>query len=500
MPGASSLKGSAGDASTFVPGGARPQRQDAGQGAGCRRRRGGLRPRGCGGAGRQGGRAGAAARDARGGRVARSSGGDPGQCAGDGPPCRRSRALRGARPRSSHGRGAQGRVGGRRGRRGRGGARAGVDRDAGRPRRGGGRRRGERPVVALILGYADLAAALGRRGAERDLDRWLVAQETVLAAARIGDAQAIDGPFFVLRDERGVARAARAARELGFDGKWAIHPEQVAPLNAAFAPSAEERRWATRGRGGRRRGVRCGWRRRHGRRRDGRRGDGAPGAPAAGAALRHATGAGRARPRDRCALLRGPRRRDDVPRAGRDADRGPCGAAPGDRGRSPAARARCRPLRGGHGDGGAARPSDARVRRRHRPVDGAERAGARQPLLPRASARGRSGSAPRCGRRTEVVARRDGLATGAGSSRCGSGRVDAQGEPVLDFWRAPLLPAREARGHGGRRRPDGVGTDAVDAPALVPASWDLEPLRAEPLGPCSRRWAGRPLGSRRARR
>jgi citrate lyase subunit beta/citryl-CoA lyase len=91
-------------------------------------------------------------------------------------------------------------------------------------------------VVALILGYADLAAALGRRGA----DEWLVQQEALLAAARIGGAQAIDGPFFGLRDQRGVLAAARHARRLGFDGKWAIHPAQVPALNALFTPSEEE--------------------------------------------------------------------------------------------------------------------------------------------------------------------------------------------------------------------------------------------------------------------
>ena len=101
-------------------------------------------------------------------------------------------------------------------------------------------------VIALILGYADLAAALGRRGAQDDVSRWLVAQETVLAAARIGGAAAVDGPSFALRDARAVADSARAARELGFDGKWAIHPAQIAPIQAEFAPSAGERRWAQR--------------------------------------------------------------------------------------------------------------------------------------------------------------------------------------------------------------------------------------------------------------
>ena len=101
-------------------------------------------------------------------------------------------------------------------------------------------------MIALILGYADLAAALGRRGAQDDVSRWLVAQETVLAAARIGGAAAVDGPSFALRDARAVADSARAARELGFDGKWAIHPAQIAPIQAEFAASAAERRWAQR--------------------------------------------------------------------------------------------------------------------------------------------------------------------------------------------------------------------------------------------------------------
>ena len=99
-------------------------------------------------------------------------------------------------------------------------------------------------LEALILGYADLAAALGRRGAERDIDRWLYYQEAVLSAARAAGLQAIDGPFLRLGEPLSLARAARAARELGFDGKWAIHPEQVEILNRAFAATEREVRWA----------------------------------------------------------------------------------------------------------------------------------------------------------------------------------------------------------------------------------------------------------------
>ena len=97
---------------------------------------------------------------------------------------------------------------------------------------------------ALILGYADLATALGRRGAERHVERWLYYQEVVLAAARSAGLHAIDGPFLRLEEPLSLARAARAARELGFDGKWAIHPDQVEPLNRAFAASERESHWA----------------------------------------------------------------------------------------------------------------------------------------------------------------------------------------------------------------------------------------------------------------
>ncbi|MGZ6588720.1 MAG: aldolase/citrate lyase family protein [Solirubrobacteraceae bacterium] len=97
---------------------------------------------------------------------------------------------------------------------------------------------------ALILGYADLATALGRRGAERHVERWLYYQEVVLAAARSAGLHAIDGPVLRLGEPLSLARVARAARELGFDGKWAIHPDQVEPLNRAFAASERESHWA----------------------------------------------------------------------------------------------------------------------------------------------------------------------------------------------------------------------------------------------------------------
>ena len=98
---------------------------------------------------------------------------------------------------------------------------------------------------SLILGYADLAASLGRpKGAAADLELWLPAQEAVLTAARAHGLQAIDGPYLGIEaDEEFRARATRA-RDLGFDGKWAIHPSQLQTLNELFTPSAEEVQWA----------------------------------------------------------------------------------------------------------------------------------------------------------------------------------------------------------------------------------------------------------------
>jgi citrate lyase subunit beta/citryl-CoA lyase len=94
---------------------------------------------------------------------------------------------------------------------------------------------------ALILGYADLAASLGRSefGA-RDLDGWRPAQEAVLTAARAHGLQAIDGPWLGVAVDEAFVAAATRARDAGFDGKWAIHPSQVASLNELFTPSAGE--------------------------------------------------------------------------------------------------------------------------------------------------------------------------------------------------------------------------------------------------------------------
>lgn len=101
-------------------------------------------------------------------------------------------------------------------------------------------RAGER-LEALVLGYADLAASLGVVAPpERRLALWLPVQSALLVAARTASVQAVDGPHLGVHVDEGFAEATQRARDLGFDGKWAIHPRQVEALNEAFTPTGEE--------------------------------------------------------------------------------------------------------------------------------------------------------------------------------------------------------------------------------------------------------------------
>jgi citrate lyase subunit beta / citryl-CoA lyase len=95
-------------------------------------------------------------------------------------------------------------------------------------------------LEALILGYADLAASLGRAPGVMAPESWLYAQETLLVAARAAGLQTIDGPYLEIRDHAGLRLRVEHVRALGFDGKWAVHPDQLTIINAAFTPMAEE--------------------------------------------------------------------------------------------------------------------------------------------------------------------------------------------------------------------------------------------------------------------
>jgi citrate lyase beta subunit len=90
--------------------------------------------------------------------------------------------------------------------------------------------------AGLIFGAADFAADLGVAPTVTDLR--FVKQEIALAARRFG-LTAIDSPCFQLRDQGRLALELDDARRLGFSGKIAIHPAQVAAINQSFTPSAQ---------------------------------------------------------------------------------------------------------------------------------------------------------------------------------------------------------------------------------------------------------------------
>jgi citrate lyase beta subunit len=91
-------------------------------------------------------------------------------------------------------------------------------------------------LVALIIGYADLAASLGRRPEAS----WQFAQDAVLLAARVEGIQAIDGPELTVEADERFRQIAARAQALGFDGKWVIHPRQVPIVQEAFTPTEAE--------------------------------------------------------------------------------------------------------------------------------------------------------------------------------------------------------------------------------------------------------------------
>ncbi|MBV9825148.1 MAG: CoA ester lyase [Alphaproteobacteria bacterium] len=94
-------------------------------------------------------------------------------------------------------------------------------------------------VAVLVLGTSDLTKDL-HVIERRDRLPLMTALGLVLLAARAHRRAVLDGVHLDLADHEGFEMACRHGRELGFDGKTLIHPQQIAPANAAFGPSADE--------------------------------------------------------------------------------------------------------------------------------------------------------------------------------------------------------------------------------------------------------------------
>lgn len=99
-------------------------------------------------------------------------------------------------------------------------------------------------LEAVIFGSGDLAASQGVRTSMLTQfagDPWLYHRSRIVLAARAAGVEAIDGPYWgAIADVDGYREECLQASILGFSGKWAIHPDQIAPANESFSPSADE--------------------------------------------------------------------------------------------------------------------------------------------------------------------------------------------------------------------------------------------------------------------
>ena len=91
-------------------------------------------------------------------------------------------------------------------------------------------------LAGLFFGAGDMAAELGTAPAWAPL---AYARSTVIAACAAAGLFAVDSPFFAPRDDAGLQAEVANAIEFGFHARAAIHPAQVAIINAAFRPTAE---------------------------------------------------------------------------------------------------------------------------------------------------------------------------------------------------------------------------------------------------------------------
>lgn len=100
-------------------------------------------------------------------------------------------------------------------------------------------------TTALAFGAEDLAADLGATRTAEGTEV-LYAREHVVLAASAGGVDALDTVHTDFTDEAGLREEAGFAATLGYDGKLAIHPDQVDPINEAFTPKPDEIEWAER--------------------------------------------------------------------------------------------------------------------------------------------------------------------------------------------------------------------------------------------------------------
>src|SRR5947209_601545 len=102
-------------------------------------------------------------------------------------------------------------------------------------------------LETIILGPVDFSADMqmpslagGLQIPEYPGDYFHYVFMKILMAGRANGLQVIDGPYVRVRDSEGFRDFCRRTQILGYDGKWALHPDQVTILNEVFSPSQEQ--------------------------------------------------------------------------------------------------------------------------------------------------------------------------------------------------------------------------------------------------------------------
>jgi citrate lyase subunit beta / citryl-CoA lyase len=102
-----------------------------------------------------------------------------------------------------------------------------------------------RRMASLIFGSADYVNDVRcQPGADRQ--EMMLALQLIVLSARSAGIDAIDGPCFDVHNQDLLRQEAAQARRLGFDGKSALHPDQLAVINQIFDVTPEEIAWAER--------------------------------------------------------------------------------------------------------------------------------------------------------------------------------------------------------------------------------------------------------------
>ncbi|MCL6638140.1 MAG: CoA ester lyase [Firmicutes bacterium] len=101
-------------------------------------------------------------------------------------------------------------------------------------------------VARLFFGGVDFVLDIGTNFSKGAPELFFARSQLVLASRAAGIEPPLDTVYPDFKDIEGLVEEARAVKQLGFQGKLAIHPGQVGPLNEVFRPSDEEVAWAKR--------------------------------------------------------------------------------------------------------------------------------------------------------------------------------------------------------------------------------------------------------------